>query len=102
MASPDPSSLGERPQLSAIFEQSNRFAAHSSRFRCQMTSGAHFRPQTVFVTGGAGFVGSNLVRWILEHEPEVAVVSLDALTYAGNLDSVSDVSDRFGHAGDGR
>ncbi len=35
------------------------------------------------VTGGAGFIGSNFVRWILEHEPDATVTNLDALTYAG-------------------
>ena len=61
-----------------------------------------FRPRTLLVTGGAGFVGSNLVRWILEHELDVAVVNLDVLTYAGNLDSLVDVANRFGASGDGR
>lgn len=35
------------------------------------------------VTGGAGFIGSNFVRWVLEHEPDATVTNLDALTYAG-------------------
>jgi len=35
------------------------------------------------VTGGAGFIGSNFVRHVLEHEPEATVTNLDALTYAG-------------------
>jgi dTDP-glucose 4,6-dehydratase len=61
-----------------------------------------FHPRTVLVTGGAGFIGSNLVRWILEHEPEVTVVNLDALTYAGNLESLTDVQERFGADGEGR
>ena len=61
-----------------------------------------FRPRTVLVTGGAGFIGSNLVRWILDHEPEVRVVNLDLLTYAGNLESLEDVQRRHGPAGSGR
>src|SRR5215467_10148897 len=67
-----------------------------------MTEGATFNPSTVLVTGGAGFIGSNLVRWILEREPGVAVVNLDALSYAGNLESLVDVSTRFGADGGGR
>ncbi len=61
-----------------------------------------FQPTTVIVTGGAGFIGSNLVRWILANDPNVNVVNLDALTYAGNLESLSDVSRTHGSNGDGR
>ncbi len=43
------------------------------------------------VTGGAGFIGSNLVRHILAERPGAEVVNLDALTYAGHLESLSDV-----------
>jgi len=35
------------------------------------------------VTGGAGFIGSNFIRYLMEHEPESTVTNLDALTYAG-------------------
>ena len=44
----------------------------------------------ILVTGGAGFIGSNFVRQWLEEE-KTAVVNLDKLTYAGNLDSLADV-----------
>jgi dTDP-glucose 4,6-dehydratase len=44
----------------------------------------------ILVTGGAGFIGSNFVRFLLETEPDVEVVNLDALTYAGNLASLGD------------
>ncbi len=43
------------------------------------------------VTGGAGFIGSNLVRHILTTRPDAEVVNLDGLTYAGNLESLADV-----------
>jgi dTDP-glucose 4,6-dehydratase len=46
----------------------------------------------ILVTGGAGFIGSNLVRWLREHRPEADIVNLDALTYAGNLESLSDLA----------
>jgi len=36
------------------------------------------------VTGGAGFIGSNFVRWVLDTHPGVSIVTLDAMTYAGN------------------
>lgn len=43
------------------------------------------------VTGAAGFIGSNFVRYVLEHYPEVFVFSLDKLTYAGNLDNLANL-----------
>lgn len=44
--------------------------------------------RNMLVTGGAGFIGSNFVRFIQEVEPEVQVVNLDALTYAGSLENL--------------
>jgi dTDP-glucose 4,6-dehydratase len=41
--------------------------------------------KNVLVTGGAGFIGSNFVRYLLQAEPQVRIVNLDALTYAGSL-----------------
>lgn len=48
--------------------------------------------KTVLVTGGAGFIGSNFIHLALDN-PDVHIVNLDALTYAGNLDSLKDVED---------
>jgi dTDP-glucose 4,6-dehydratase len=48
----------------------------------------------ILVTGGAGFIGSNFVRFWLERHPEDHVVVLDLLTYAGNRASLDDVADR--------
>lgn len=62
----------------------------------------NFAPGCVLVTGGAGFIGSNLVRWILRTQPDVSVVNLDLLTYASNLESLRDVNERHGGTGDGR
>lgn len=46
----------------------------------------------ILVTGGAGFIGSNFIRYLLAHHPEDEVVNLDALTYAGNLENLADVA----------
>lgn len=45
----------------------------------------------LFVTGGAGFIGSNFVRHMLAAYPDVRIVNFDALTYAGNLENLSDI-----------
>jgi dTDP-glucose 4,6-dehydratase len=45
----------------------------------------------ILVTGGAGFIGSNFVRYLLATHPDDAVVNLDKLTYAGNLENLRDV-----------
>lgn len=47
----------------------------------------------LLITGGAGFIGSNFIRYILREHPEWQVVNLDKLTYAGNLASLKDVED---------
>jgi len=44
--------------------------------------------RTLFVTGGAGFIGSAFLRLVLEQHPEFKVVNFDALTYAGNLENL--------------
>lgn len=45
------------------------------------------------VTGGAGFIGSNFVRYVLRSRPQAQVRVLDKLTYAGNLENLADVAD---------
>jgi len=47
----------------------------------------------VFVTGGAGFIGSAFVRMVLNEQPDVHVVDLDALTYAGNLENLKGIDE---------
>jgi len=49
--------------------------------------------QTILVTGGAGFIGSCFIRQILAEDTQTKVVNLDALTYAGNPDSLREVWD---------
>src|SRR5688572_17769986 len=50
------------------------------------------RMKNVLVTGGAGFIGSNFVRRMLENHPDYRVLAYDKLTYAGNLDNLESVT----------
>ncbi len=47
----------------------------------------------ILVTGGAGFIGSNFIKYYLDAHPEDEVVNLDVLTYAGNLENLKDVEE---------
>jgi len=47
--------------------------------------------KNVLVTGGAGFIGSNFVRYLLEADQKIQLVNLDALTYAGSLENLKDL-----------
>jgi len=55
---------------------------------------------TIFVTGGAGFIGSNFIRYWIETYPTDHVINYDLLTYAGNQDSLRDIEESL--AGSGR
>lgn len=58
--------------------------------------------KTYLVTGGAGFIGSNFIFYFMKRHPEERIVCLDALTYAGNIETLASVMDhpnfRFVHA----
>lgn len=47
----------------------------------------------IIVTGGAGFIGANFVKYMLKRYPEYRIICLDELTYAGNMETLSDVLD---------
>jgi len=53
--------------------------------------------KTVIVTGGAGFIGSNFVHLLVQERPDWRVVNLDALTYAGNLQNLTEVESHPGY-----
>jgi dTDP-glucose 4,6-dehydratase len=48
--------------------------------------------QNLLVTGGAGFIGSNFIHYLLETRPSCVLVNLDKLTYAGNLENLEDIA----------
>ncbi|MGV0832379.1 dTDP-glucose 4,6-dehydratase [Empedobacter brevis] len=50
--------------------------------------------KTILITGGAGFIGSHVVREFVLNYPETKIINLDALTYAGNLENLKDIEDR--------
>jgi len=53
--------------------------------------------QNVLITGGAGFIGSNFVRYLLKVDPRVRIINLDALTYAGSLENLNELPDEGRH-----
>ena len=50
--------------------------------------------RTILITGGAGFIGSHVVRLLVNKYPEYRIINLDKLTYAGNLENLRDIEDK--------
>src|SRR6185369_15869210 len=46
----------------------------------------------LLITGGLGFIGSNLIKYILKKHPEYKIINLDAVTYAGHPENLEDLS----------
>jgi len=57
-----------------------------------------FVPKTMLITGGAGFIGCNFVRYMLETDADVRIVNLDKLTYAGSMGNFKGLPDESRHA----
>ena len=51
--------------------------------------------KNILVTGGAGFIGSNFVRYMLNKHKDYKIINLDLLTYAGNIKSLDDIKDNI-------
>src|ERR1051326_5118085 len=49
--------------------------------------------KTLIITGGAGFIGSHVIRLLVNKYPHYKIINLDALTYAGNLENIKDIED---------
>jgi len=50
--------------------------------------------KTIFITGGAGFIGSHVVRLFVNKYTDYTIVNIDALTYAGNLGNLRDIENK--------
>ena len=50
--------------------------------------------RNIVITGGAGFIGSHVVRLFVNKYPEYKIINLDKLTYAGNLANLKDIEDK--------
>ena len=53
--------------------------------------------KTILITGGAGFIGSHVVRLFVNKYPDIQIVNLDKLTYAGNLENLKDIQENLNY-----
>jgi dTDP-glucose 4,6-dehydratase len=58
---------------------------------------AEYRPQNILLSGGAGFIGCNYIRYMITKYKNIRIVNLDKLTYAGSLDNLADLPDPSRH-----
>lgn len=57
----------------------------------------NYQPRNILVTGGAGFIGANFVRYLLAHDKNIKIYNIDLLTYAGSLDNLENLPDAERH-----
>ena len=53
--------------------------------------------RTLLITGGAGFIGSNFIHYMMNKYPDYKIINLDKLTYAGNLENLDEIKVRIMH-----
>lgn len=82
--------------LGNLMPTQERYSAMEEPFE---KTAAQQTTKTILVTGGAGFIGSNYCRYVLKEHPTYRVIVLDALTYAGNLSTMSDMQNNPHTAG---
>ena len=70
---------------------------HSDEFQPNKHKDMEFK-RNIIITGGAGFIGSHVVRLFVNKYPEYRIINLDKLTYAGNLANLKDVEDKENYA----
>ena len=58
---------------------------------------SRYNPRKMLVTGGAGFIGCNFIRYMLETDPDIHLINLDKLTYAGSLENLQNLPDESRH-----
>lgn len=57
----------------------------------------NYQPKSMLVTGGAGFIGANFIRYVIKEDPSIHIINLDKLTYAGSLENVKGLPNEKHH-----